>query len=160
NSSRIFLDHKSISLPLSLPASSIPRYELDAALLESARRSGARVEEDVAVRAVDQTQVGDGGLFKLKTTNGSFESRALVNATGRWSQLTRHVARSGDSKWIGLKAHFREASPPDSVDLYFFSGGYCGVQKVGRDTVNAAAMVQAAAARSLDDVLAVHPQLW
>src|SRR5262249_41358049 len=64
------------------------------------------------------------------------------------------------SKWIGLKAHFREASPPDSVDLYFFSGGYCGVQKVGRDTVNAAAMVQAAAARSLDDVLAVHPQLW
>jgi menaquinone-9 beta-reductase len=159
-SSRIFLDHKSISLPLSLPARSISRYELDAALLKAARRAGARAEEGAVVREVDQSEVGDGGLFRLKSTNESFAARALVNATGRWSQLTRQASRSDHSKWIGLKAHFREASPPDSVDLYFFSGGYCGVQKVGRDAVNAAAMVQTAAARSLDEVFAAHPELW
>ena len=33
-------------------------------------------------------------------------------------------------KWLGLKGHFAESSAPASVDLYFFDGGYCGVQPV------------------------------
>jgi flavin-dependent dehydrogenase len=64
------------------------------------------------------------------------------------------------TRWIGLKAHFCEAAPPDSVDLYFFPGGYCGVQAVGKNAVNAAAMVQAGIARSLEEVFAAHPELW
>ena len=38
---------------------------------------------------------------------------------------------TGKDKWLGLKAHFTEQSPPQSVDLYFFPGGYCGVTPVG-----------------------------
>jgi flavin-dependent dehydrogenase len=156
---RIFLDHKSVSLPLARAARSIPRHELDAALLESAREAGVRTEECVTVREVDQTEVINAGLFKVKTDGAAFSSRAVVNATGRWSQLTRHSPSAGETRWIGLKAHFREASPPDSVDLYFFAGGYCGVQKVGKDAVNAAAMVQAGVGRSLEDVFGAHPEL-
>jgi flavin-dependent dehydrogenase len=159
-SARVFLDHKSVSLPLSRAARSIPRFELDAALLESARYGGIRTEEGVTIQQVDQSDVADAGLFKVRTAGATFSARAVVNATGRWSQLTRYSTAAGDSKWIGLKAHFREANPPDSVDLYFFSGGYCGVQRVGKDAVNAAAMVQTSAARSFEEVFAAHPELW
>lgn len=158
-SARVFLEGKCISLPLSLAARSIPRYELDAALLESARGFGVRVEEGRAIDEVAQNGAGAGGVFKVKTRGDCFSTRAVVNATGRWSRLTRQAFLPGNSKWIGLKAHFRESWPPDSVDLYFFSGGYCGVQRVGPDSVNAAAMVQSAAARTLDEVLTAHPEL-
>jgi menaquinone-9 beta-reductase len=158
-SARVFLDGKSVSLPLAHPARSIPRYELDAALLESARRTGVRCEEGAIIREVDQDRVSSKGTFAVETAGAAYSARAVVNATGRWSQLTRHAAAAGDSKWIGMKAHFQEAGPPDSVDLYFFPGGYCGVQRVGKDAVNAAAMVQTAVARSFEEVFAAQPEL-
>jgi flavin-dependent dehydrogenase len=153
-SARLFLDQKSIALPVDPPARSIPRFELDAALLASVRRSGVRVEENVTVR-----QVTRNGMFAVGTAETVFTSRAVVNTTGRWSQLTQYEV-AGKEKWIGLKAHFRESAPPKSVDLYFFPDGYCGVTPVDEHTVNACAMVQAGAARSLEEVFASHPELW
>jgi len=57
-------------------------------------------------------------------------------------------------------------APAPSVDLYFFEGGYCGVQPVtvrGDDgshgRVNAAAMVRADVASSLPQILALNPAL-
>jgi flavin-dependent dehydrogenase len=151
---RILLDGKSISLPVAPPARSIPRFDLDAALLAAARACGVRVEEGAAVR-----QVSRNGAFAVRTADAAFTGAAVVNATGRWSQLTQYDV-AGKHKWIGLKAHFRESAPPNSVDLYFFSGGYCGVTPVDGQTVNACAMVHSGAARSLDEVFAAHPELW
>src|SRR5439155_20983789 len=61
---------------------------------------------------------------------------------------------------------FREACPPPSVDLYFFDGGYCGVQPITPAAhngsgmcVNACAMVRSDVATSLDEVLRCHPAL-
>lgn len=156
-SARIFVDHRTVSLPVSPAARSIPRFELDAALLRSARLAGVQAEEGTTVREV--VQVVQDGAFTVNTADQAFTARAVVNATGRWSQLTR-FSSPGQSKWIGLKAHFSEAAPPDSVDLYFFPGGYCGVEKVGKEAVNAAAMAQAHVARSLQEVFAAHPELW
>ena len=43
----------------------------------------------------------------------------------------RRNSRRAGRKWLGIKAHFAEAHRPrPSVDLYFFDGGYCGVQPV------------------------------
>jgi menaquinone-9 beta-reductase len=94
--------------------------------------------------------------------NANIRARAVINAAGRWSRLTQPLTpaqsrSSGASekrgpgqeknKWIGLKQHFREApasAPPPSsqpsVDLYFFSEGYCGVQPIAPGVVNACAM--------------------
>ena len=154
SSARIFLDHRVVSLPVSPAACSIPRFALDAALLQSARRCGVCVEEGVTVQDVTQD-----GVFAVYTAQATLTAKAVVNATGRWSQLTQHQV-SGQAKWIGLKAHFAENAPPSSVDLYFFPGGYCGVQRVAPNAVNAAAMVQAGAARTLEEVFAAHPELW
>lgn len=153
-SARIFLEGKTLEVPVSSPARSIPRYELDSALLSAAREAGVTVREETAVR-----QVLPGKLFGVTIEASTLRAKAVVNATGRWSHLTRFKA-SGQEKWIGLKAHFSEASPPQSVDLYFFPAGYCGVQLVSENTINVCAMVDAEAATSLETVFALHPWLW
>jgi flavin-dependent dehydrogenase len=153
-SARILVGDRSVEFTIAPPAKSIPRFELDEALCRSGRRCGVRVEEGVTVRAVNQNR-----LFTVQTCGAEITAKAVVNATGRWSQLTQYQT-TGKMKWIGLKAHFREAAPRASVDLYFFPGGYCGVQPVGKDTVNACAMVQASAAKSLEEVFASHAGLW
>jgi flavin-dependent dehydrogenase len=152
-SAQILVRDRAATFPIAPPARSIPRFELDEALSRSGRQSGVHVEENMTVRAVSQN-----GLFTVRTSANEFTAKAVVNATGRWSQLTQYPT-TGKVKWIGLKAHFHEASPSASVDLYFFPGGYCGVQPVGKDTVNACAMVQSGVARSLDEVFACHDRL-
>jgi flavin-dependent dehydrogenase len=157
-SARVFLGNKMITLPLSPPARSISRFELDAALIQSALHCGVRVEQGSAAQQVGRDD-GNDGMFSVRTVTDSFRALAVVNATGRWSQLTQYPT-GGQSKWIGLKAHYHEFVPDGSVDLYFFPGGYCGVQPVGKHAVNAAAMVRADSARSLEEVFAAHPALW
>jgi flavin-dependent dehydrogenase len=156
SSARIFYGAKLISLPIEPPAQSIARFDLDAVLLQAARDCGVQAEEGVTVR-----EVMTGEVFQVRTSTTTSDktiiARVLVNASGRWSQLTQFP--HGNEKWIGLKAHFYEDAPPDSVDLYFFDGGYCGVQAVGPNTVNASAMVRADTARSLEEVFARNTEL-
>jgi len=107
------------------------------------------------------------GPFTLRTEAEELHARAVINASGRWSNLTPagpDPLPDQKEKWLGLKAHFSEPSPQPSVDLYFFEAGYCGVQPVelagtreGR--VNACAMVRSDIARSLPEVFAQNAEL-
>ena len=71
----------------------------------------------------------------------------------------------GKKKWIGLKAHFAESEPAQSVDLYFFEGGYCGMQPVRsladkeESLVDVCAMVRADVATGFTEVFKLHPGL-
>jgi menaquinone-9 beta-reductase len=75
-------------------------------------------------------------------------------------------ARNGKQKWIGIKAHYHEPAASPSVDLYFFDGGYCGVQPVGAANngfgthINACAMIRADVANTMPDVLRQNPVLF
>ena len=160
---RMFLDGRTLETPVDPPAASISRLDLDAALWDSAQDSGADCRQQTTAQSISGN-----GAFRVKTSGGEFESRALINASGRWSNVnpeSSHLQESG-AKWIGLKGHFSEASPPTSVDLYFFDGGYCGVQPAvvrssadqsGR--INACAMVRADVASTLPEVLVCHQAL-
>jgi menaquinone-9 beta-reductase len=156
---RIFLDGRVIETPIDPPAASISRLDLDAALWDSAEQCGVDGRQKVVVQGISGT-----GPFLVHSSVGEFESRALVNASGRWSNLNPAPPEPG-VKWLGIKAHFAEVSAPASVDLYFFDGGYCGVQPVGinddeqRSRVNACAMVRADVASALPEVFACHPAL-
>jgi geranylgeranyl reductase family protein len=154
DSARIFVDGKCLRLPVVPAAQSIPRFELDARLFESAQRAGAVVREDTAIQKVRREDQG----FIVEASTGTFTAKAVVNATGRWSKLTQFEV-AGRQKWLGLKAHFSESLPPSSVDLYFFPGGYCGVTPVDSSTVNACAMVRADVARSLEELFNKEPEL-
>ena len=153
-SSRIFLDNKTLVLPVAPAAQSIPRFDLDPALFAAAQNAGVTAHEGVTVTDVQRDQV-----FHVRTPEKTYAGRAVVNATGRWSKLTQFDV-AGKDKWIGLKAHFTELSPQQSVDLYFFPGGYCGVTPIGANSVNACAMVRAEAAHTLEDVFSKEPRLF
>src|SRR5947199_206448 len=136
---RLYVDGRMIGAVIDPPAASIGRFDLDAALWESAYLAGVDARQQVTVR-----EIGGRGPFRICSSDGEFESRAVINASGRWSILNGTTAVA-EQKWVGLKAHFAESSPEASVDLYFFDGGYCGVQPVARVRVNACGMVLAAA---------------
>ncbi|MBZ5572009.1 MAG: FAD-dependent oxidoreductase [Acidobacteriia bacterium] len=159
--SRVFLDDRVLHTPVEPAGASIARLELDAALWESAAACGVDARQQVTVQ-----KIGGTGPFIVTTSSGDFKARAVIDASGRWSNLNPGpVSNGGRARWIGLKAHFAEITPPASVDLYFFEGGYCGVQPVdltgqpngGR--VNACAMVRAEVASTLHEVFALHPAL-
>ena len=164
---RVFLDGRVLQTVVEPAAASIARLDLDAALWNSAEHAGVDGRQQVTVQSIAGT-----GPFQIVTTAGEFEGKSLVNASGRWSNLKippspgnhegiHEVARN--EKWLGIKAHFAEEvtdlrSTAPSVDLYFFNGGYCGVQPVqvrGEKSVrrvNASAMVRADVATNLEEV--------
>jgi flavin-dependent dehydrogenase len=157
---RIFLDGRIVHTDVSPPAASIARADLDLALWESAKSLGVGAFPQTTVQRIEGT-----GPFQVVTTAGSFHTRSVIDASGRWSNLSTQNWGAHE-KWIGLKAHFAELSPSESVDLYFFDGGYCGVEPVSmrgeeasRGRINVAAMVRADVASSLPDVLACHSDL-
>jgi flavin-dependent dehydrogenase len=158
---RVFLDGRTLQASVDPPAVSIARFELDLALWQSARSAGVEARQQVTVQSI-----AGSGPFRITTTDGEFETRALVNASGRWSNLNRPPAENGvpREKWLGVKAHFAEPPSEPSVDLYFFEGGYCGVQPVAvtgesAGRVNTSAMVRADVASTLPEVFARHPAL-
>ena len=154
SASRIFLDSRQIRAPISPAAASISRFDLDLALWQAAQ--AARV--DARLQTPVQKLFGH-GPFVLETSDRNYEARAVINGAGRWSSFSPRPASAGRDKWLGIKAHFCEPCPSPSVDLYFFDGGYCGVQPVGVNRVNVAAMVRAGRATTMPAVLELHPAL-
>jgi len=177
SATRIFVDGRRLCGTVEPSAASIARLELDSALWRAATAAGVDGREQAGV-----TAIAGKGPFVVTTSDEDFETRAVINATGRWSNLSCPLGAAGNpangrngsngngsgrkEKWIGLKGHFAEAQPSPSVDLYFFNGGYCGVQPVtlqndhgpcGR--INACAMVRADVASKLEDVFALNHAL-
>ena len=154
---RLFLDGRVLCVPVNPPSASIARYDLDFALWNAAGEAGATTLSEVTVQAVSREQA-----FRVVTTAGQFTCRAVINASGRWSNLTRPSNRGTGARWLGIKAHYRGEMEP-SVELYFFQGGYCGVQPVssvaGDPMVNICALVRPGVADSVGALLLCHPLL-
>lgn len=160
---RMFVDGRVIRARVAPAAASVARYDLDAALWESAMRAGVEARQQTAVQAVSESVP-----FTVTIAGEQVEARAVINATGRWSNLNaaaNAALAQGATRYIGVKGHFSERDPAASVDLYFFDGGYCGVSAVAlagdrsRSRVNACAMVRADVASSIEQVLGLHPEL-
>jgi menaquinone-9 beta-reductase len=159
---RLFFDGHSVHAPIDPPAASIARFDLDFTLWQAAQQAGVSTRVETTIESVTGS-----GPFTLRTEAEELHASAVINASGRWSNLTPagpDPLPDQKEKWLGLKAHFSEPSPHPSVDLYFFEGGYCGVQPVelagtreGR--VNACAMVRSDIARSLPEVFAQNAEL-
>lgn len=158
SNARAFVAGECLEFPLAAPAASIPRFDLDAALWNAAEAAGAEAQQGITVESIEQD-----GIFEVATSSGVFFAKSVVNASGRWSNLNPASPpaqrRSWSTLWLGIRAHFVEEDAADSVDLYFFEGGYCGVQPARKGRVNACAMVRADRARSLEEVFALHPAL-
>ena len=154
---RLFVDDRILPSPITPPAASITRFDLDDDLFRAAQEAGAHARQQTTANNIE----GD-GPFQISTAQEMFKTRAVINATGRWSNLKTEPNQNHHPKWLGLKAHFAEPDPPASVDLYFFEGGYCGVQPVNlesdkaaqpeKNRINVCAMVRADVATTLPEV--------
>jgi flavin-dependent dehydrogenase len=148
----MFVDGQCLHFTLTQPAWSIARHDLDFALWQAALASGVDAREAITVQGIspDSIRVGDKEL----------EATAVINATGRWSNLHRPSLEETGPRYIGVKAHFTGEHAPPSTDIYFFDGGYCGVQPLGNGRINVSSMVRADVATSLPEIFAAHPALW
>ena len=147
---RMFVDGNTLEFSLPEAAWSIARYELDTALWKAAEAAGVCCEM-ATVQSMSATS--------LRVGDREVRTGTVINASGRWSTLRRSLSIE-PPHWIGIKAHFAGEQAPPSTDIYFFDGGYCGVQPVGESCVNASAMVKADVATSLEEVFAAQAQLW
>ena len=142
---------------------------MDTALWQAATSAGVDARSETAVLRLEGH-----GPFQIQTTAGLITTRAIINTSGRWSNLTERPQANGASpsspggsspKWIGLKAHFAEVSPSPTTDLYFFDGGYCGMQPVGlgdepaTSRIVVCSMVRADVATRLEDLFPLEPRL-
>lgn len=150
---RLFLDGSTFEAAIDPAAASIARFDLDAALWHAAAGCGVECQQQAEADAVTRT----GRQFRIATSAGERAARTVIDASGRWSKLSR--AAGPTDGWLGLKAHFAATQTQDSTDLYFFDGGYCGVQPVGAGRLNVCAMVRAGVACTLDEVFTRHPRL-
>jgi flavin-dependent dehydrogenase len=152
-SARMFIQRSVVEIPVQ-PSVSIPRYAMDEVLWRAAQAVGVECQDGVSVDNIQRVR-----QFEVSSSMGSYFATSAIAATGRWSKLRQPIANKNAKKLIGLKAHYREVNPELSTDLYFFPGGYCGVQPVDGETINVCSLVRADVATQLEDVLEKHPAL-
>ena len=151
---RLIRDGRVWESPLPARGLSVSRHDLDQIMVDAAVAAGVEVRKQTRVRKVDRNR----DSFEIDTGSTTFTAKQVINAAGRWSEL-RSNRRLSEPRWIGVKQHFREADASPSTDLYFFPGGYCGVQPIGDGLINACALVQANAAASMAEALQCSREL-
>ena len=154
---RLLADDRVLRIPVRPAAASISRHDLDLALWQAAVDAGVSALAKATVHKIERSQ-----LFRVATAVGEYSARALINASGRWSNLTDKANQTSGSRWLGIKAHCH-GEMEAGTELYFFNGGYCGVQPVlasdSATMLNVCGLVRPGVAGSLRDLLRCHPVL-
>jgi menaquinone-9 beta-reductase len=148
---RLHSDGRSVEIAVEPAAYSIPRFRLDEVLWHAAEARGISCRNESVAEVLRVRNE-----FVVRTQSAEYRSVSVINASGRWSKVSRRVAAG--AAWVGLKAHF-EGETDDVVDLYFMNGGYCGVQAVSPGVLNACALVRQGTAKSLDEVFRMDAAL-
>ena len=155
----------SASLPFR--ALSLSRRQLDAALLDRAQQSGAKLKRGVSVQAV--TRETDG--WSVRCDDGAnLQARHLIVATGKYG--LRGVSDSRDGSLVGLKMHLRLAGGGNSnlarrVELFMLDRAYVGLELVEHGVANLCLVMAREQAAQLgpgwlalrDHLAAAHAQL-
>jgi flavin-dependent dehydrogenase len=124
---------------LRTPAVGLDRPALDAALLDLARRRGARVRMGVHVRRI----APDGARPRLVLADGEVtEADVVVGADGLRSVVARSysVVRAAPlGPRVGLTYHLRDPEPDVARDgrMVILDGAYCGLAPVAGGRINA-----------------------
>lgn len=131
-----FTDTKGNTVSASLPmgGTGISRYTLDEQLYLKAIEAGCKVIKDV----VKDIVYGENG-FAIYTDSVTLKAKLVLGAFGKWSNVDKALQRRFTLKksgWVAVKAHYKCDFPNDTVALYSFQGGYCGVSKVEDDVMN------------------------
>ncbi len=130
------------------PGWGLSRSALDWALFKQAERRGALCLQKCFAESVD----GDltRGFAVQAVLDGDrpalWNTRAVIDATGRWSNFNSRNIRSKSQAdqgiFLGVKAHFRgDLDLNHAVELHFFDGGYCGLNEIEDHEINLCALI-------------------
>lgn len=136
------LDEKGNSLKTRLPLGGfgLSRYTLDNLFYEKLKDSNCELRQDkvVAVHYVKDH-------FVVECQSGkTYQSKFVIGAYGKRSNLDISLSRNfikKRSQWLAVKAHYKGTWSSDTVGLFTFKGGYCGVSKIEDGKVNVCYLV-------------------
>lgn len=137
---------------------SVTRTILDATLVDAARRAGATVMEQVAVRELiyEGDAIAGAVLEERSGTTRPLKARVVVGADGLRSMVARRIGvqRYGRPARLAFVAHL--AAPAwlgHHAQMHLGAEGYVGLNRVGPDLANVALVLpQHAAAGARGDV--------
>jgi menaquinone-9 beta-reductase len=118
----------------------LTRRRLDAALADRARAAGVIVREATRVTGIGGSLTG-GFVLAVETRaagrsrSGTVRARTVIAAHGKRAALDRALDRRflrQRQPFVALKAHFAGPPLPGRIELYAFSGGYCGMSEIER----------------------------
>lgn len=129
---------KTVKIPLDLGGFGVSRYVLDEWLISQAIKSGVDVRTGIQVSSVDFDEPSE--LFNLVLSDHSvLEADFVIGAFGKRSKLDKVLNRpfiEKRSPYIGVKYHVMTDFVHDTVALYNFSGGYCGLNAIEEGKFN------------------------
>lgn len=148
-------------LGVSLPGTAwgVSRYALDAALAHGAEAAGAELREATAVSGYARHSDG----YRIHLRRGeTVRARAVIAACGRHSSVglpPQSVPASQKPRTrlgVGVQQHYTGIDSGDTCELYFFPGGYCGINRVEDGSANVCLLADydACAGRSVGGMLA------
>jgi flavin-dependent dehydrogenase len=152
-----------IKIPLPGCAWGVSRYTFDATLATAAERRGAELCTRHVVQRIEPQHHGfvvhvqnEAGVVAIRT-------RAVIAACGRHTgpalpPKTRQAQRTPlRLQAVGVRCHYQRIEMPPVVELFFFAGGYAGVNPVENGCVNVCLMLShdafARAGRTIDGLL-------
>ncbi len=138
----------------------LSRAEMDERLLRRAREVGVEVLEQT--QAIGLLMTDSGRVEGVRTRAGRDErtlrAQVVVDATGRARALTRHVERASDGvgnatrrrpTLVAFKAHLQDVSADAAAcEIYFYQGGYGGLNRVEGGLSNLCFIASAADVRA------------
>ncbi|MFN3998847.1 NAD(P)/FAD-dependent oxidoreductase [Algoriphagus sp.] len=129
---------KTVQTPLDLGGFGISRFALDAWLVGEAQKAGVEVREGTQVSDVNFDEKSNSFSISLSdhtVIRGGF----VIGAFGKRSKLDKSLKRSfieQRSPYIGVKYHINTDFARDTVALYNFHGGYCGINAIEEGKFN------------------------
>lgn len=129
---------KSVRIALDMGGFGVSRFMLDEWLLKKALQAGVEVLTGIQVSTIEFDEKDD--QFRLALSNHStLEADFVIGAFGKRSKLDKVLERPfirQRSPFIGVKYHINTDFVRDTVALYNFNGGYCGLNAIEEGKFN------------------------
>ncbi|NLU90928.1 NAD(P)/FAD-dependent oxidoreductase [Chitinophaga sp. Ak27] len=156
----IISDHYGKTLETALPLGGfgISRYAFDQFLMQQTLQSGVELITDTVTNVFFEND----RFFIDTNEQGVFSAPVVLGAYGKRAALDLKLSRpfiNEKSPWLAVKGHYRGEFPADTVGLYNFDGGYCGVSKVEDDILNICYLVSYESFKSYKHIEAHQEQV-
>lgn len=129
------------------PAWGVSRFALDQAVAQAAQEQGAELWQGATVKGYTRSATGFCVQLHSKTHPPAVPARTVIAACGRHSAagLPPPARQRRGPHFVGLQQHYTGIELPAQVELYFFPGGYAGVNAVEGGQVNVCLLASYAA---------------